>query len=457
MASGAAIPWAAVERALVERADDDAPLLRRRALAVLELVVDDGLRPPRRPTRPTKKLEQWRRWLTAASAAEYESGHHLVAAAADAFFDIKTTPGLEAKWLHALARRLLRHRNPAARKAFLQRLLDHAAPAEVADWPLVRDAVLPALDDNELRKSRDVARRCDAAAVDFVARFYRAAPAETRAAVVAYALRGGGRPRARAALLGPFEDLGVRGAAGPAYTRRRRRGGGGGARGRRQRRGDARARARRRAARVLPEGRGGAGDGGRVRRRVYARGRRRGGPRRSPRELARDARDRRRRHRRRARGRGRRGGDDATFRRRFRVQAAWSERPPVARYRRQRQPAAVHGGLGRGLAIGAAPWWLTEVLGATVKSGNSQRRRVLRSLKTQWRFGAGFRRFGADAAGENRSRKFGAQAPWPSSARLADAVRWRFVGSRAGYSRFLARESAASPANNWRRLASRSS
>ena len=92
---------------------------------------------------------------------------------------------LDAKWVHALARRLLRHRNPAARKAFLQRLLDHAAPAEVADWPLVRDAVLPALDDNELRKSRDVARRCDVAAVDFVARFYRAAPEETRAAVVA--------------------------------------------------------------------------------------------------------------------------------------------------------------------------------------------------------------------------------------------------------------------------------
>ena len=44
-------------------------------------------------------------------------------------------------------------------------------------------AVLAALDDNELRKRRDVARRCDAAAIDFVARFYRAAPAETRAAV----------------------------------------------------------------------------------------------------------------------------------------------------------------------------------------------------------------------------------------------------------------------------------
>ena len=252
--------------------------------------------------------------------------------------------------------RLLRHRNPAARKAFLQRLLDHAAPAEVADWPLVRDAVLPALDDNELRKSRDVARRCDAAAVDFVARFYRAAPAETRAAVVAYALRGGGRPRARAALLGPFEDLRPFEDAGAlpgpkiqdddvAAAAR--------ARGRRQRRGDARARARRRAARLLPEGRGGAGDGGRVRRRVYARGRRRGGPRRAARELARDARARRGRHQRRARGRGRRGGDVASFRRRFRVQASWSERPPLARYRRPRQSVAVHGVWGAAVAIDA--------------------------------------------------------------------------------------------------------
>ena len=257
------------ERALVERADDDAPLLRRRALAVLELVVDaaasvDGLKP--------ESSVHGGHWLTAASAAEYESGHHLVAAAADAFFDIKIMDGLEAKWVHALARRLLRHRNPAARKAFLQRLLDHAAPAEVADWPLVRDAVLPALDDNQLRKSRDVARRCDAAAVDFVARFYRAAPAETRAAVVAWPLRGGGRPRARAALLGPFERGHLAAApAGPDAARRRRRGRGCRARGRRQRRGDARARGRRRAARVLPEGRGGAGDGRRVRRRVYAR------------------------------------------------------------------------------------------------------------------------------------------------------------------------------------------
>ena len=47
VASGAAIPWAALERALVERADDDAPLLRRRALAVLELVVDIRPRKPR--------------------------------------------------------------------------------------------------------------------------------------------------------------------------------------------------------------------------------------------------------------------------------------------------------------------------------------------------------------------------------------------------------------------------
>ena len=35
-ASGAAFPSAALERALIDRADDDAPLLRRRALAVLE-------------------------------------------------------------------------------------------------------------------------------------------------------------------------------------------------------------------------------------------------------------------------------------------------------------------------------------------------------------------------------------------------------------------------------------
>ena len=114
--------------------------------------------------------------------------------------------GLEAKWVYALARRLLRHRNPAARKAFLQRLLDHAAPAEVADWPLVRDAVLPALDDNELRKSRDVARRCDAAAVNFVARFYIAAPEETRAAVVPTRCAAAAAARARGALE-PFEDV----------------------------------------------------------------------------------------------------------------------------------------------------------------------------------------------------------------------------------------------------------
>ena len=41
-ASDANPPSAALERALVERAGDDAPLLRRRALAGLELIIDEG-------------------------------------------------------------------------------------------------------------------------------------------------------------------------------------------------------------------------------------------------------------------------------------------------------------------------------------------------------------------------------------------------------------------------------
>ena len=283
--SGAEPPWAALERALVDHADE-APVLRRRALAVLELIVDDW---DKESDNAHGGSSNWRQWLCAASTAEYESGHHLVAAAADAFLGITAdeplidnwtadveqalvdgyqlygdkrakikrefsvfkkngrtdqdirekfrTLGLrmkdptfasglkgphpwrsrplEAKWVRALAGQLLRHRNPSARKALLQRLLDHADPAKIADWPLLRDAILPALDDTELRKGRDVARRCDAAAVEFVALFYRAAPEETRADVVAYALRGGGRPRARAALLGLFEDFEFAALPGP--------------------------------------------------------------------------------------------------------------------------------------------------------------------------------------------------------------------------------------------------
>jgi len=223
--SGADPPWAALERALVDHAE--APVLRRRALAVLELIVDDW---DKESDNAHGRSGNWRQWLCAASTAEYESGHHLVAAAADAFLGITAaapligTPRgsvawrsrpLDAKWVRALAGQLLRHRNPSARKAFLQRLLDHADPAKIADWPLLRDSILPALDDTELRKGRDVARRCDAAAVEFVALFYRAAPEETRADVVAYALRGGGRPRARAALLGPFEDFEFASLPGP--------------------------------------------------------------------------------------------------------------------------------------------------------------------------------------------------------------------------------------------------
>ena len=160
-----------------------------------------------------ESLEQWRRWLTAASAAEYESGHHLVAAAADAFFDIKIMDGLEAKWVHALARRLLRHRNPAARKAFLQRLLDHAAPAEVADWPLVRDAVLPASTTTSCGRAatwRGAATRRPSTS----SRFYRAAPgrrappSSPRAARRRPAARPRGAPR-------PLRGPRVRGAAGP--------------------------------------------------------------------------------------------------------------------------------------------------------------------------------------------------------------------------------------------------
>ena len=78
MASGATPPWAALERALVERADDDAPLLRRRALAVLELIVDEASKQNSDEAKRKEGIEPLRRWLTAASAAEYESGHHLV-------------------------------------------------------------------------------------------------------------------------------------------------------------------------------------------------------------------------------------------------------------------------------------------------------------------------------------------------------------------------------------------
>ena len=70
----------------------------------------------------------------------------------------------------------------------------------------------------------------------------------------------------------------------------------------------------------------------------------------------------------RARGRGRRGGDDATFRRRFRVQASWSAAPPVARYRRPRQPAAVHCSLGRNCGNWCTREWLIEVKEATAKA-----------------------------------------------------------------------------------------
>ena len=81
---------------------------------------------------------------------------------------------------------------------------------------------------------------------------------------------------------------------------------------------------------------------------------------------------------------------------------------------------------------------------------------MLRFLKTQWWFGAVFQRCGAETT--RRSRKLGARVMAVTDV-LADALSVAIArrNGREAYSRYLARRSAACPANNWRRLASRSS
>ncbi|KAJ8602552.1 hypothetical protein CTAYLR_008341, partial [Chrysophaeum taylorii] len=114
----------------------------------------------------------WGDWLAAYATAEFETSLHLFAPALDTLVRLLSggrTPPTE--WILALARRLLANDNPAVRKAAVSRLL--GLPL-LLPWDFVRDDLLPALDDAELRKGKDFAKDLDAAAEAFCAALFSA-------------------------------------------------------------------------------------------------------------------------------------------------------------------------------------------------------------------------------------------------------------------------------------------
>lgn len=145
----------AVRLALV--ADVQCKTSRRYALRLLGLA------------RPTDA--DWQLWLSAYAIAEFETSVHLFAHALNALDRfLKNYHGtVPLEWTLALASRVQTNENPSVRKTNILKLLK-CSPS-LFPWKFVRDTLLPALDDTEIRKGRDLARQIDASAETFFAAY----------------------------------------------------------------------------------------------------------------------------------------------------------------------------------------------------------------------------------------------------------------------------------------------
>lgn len=111
---------------------------------------------------------KWRDWLSAYATAEFESGVHLFTHALGTLQRFSFDPpggGGGIEWTAALASRMIINVNPSVRKVVVSKIL--SLTRVEFPWPFVRDDLLAALGDAEIRKGKDFTRDMDASAHDF--------------------------------------------------------------------------------------------------------------------------------------------------------------------------------------------------------------------------------------------------------------------------------------------------
>lgn len=161
--------------------DWEEPVIRAVRLA---LVADVQCKTSRRYALRLLELAQhgdadWQLWLSAYAIAEFETSVHLFTPALNALdrFLLSYHAAVPLEWILALASRLQTNENPSVRKKTISQLLK-CSPS-LFTWKFVRDSLLPALDDAEIRKGRDFARQIDASAETFYTAYVAAVRQET--------------------------------------------------------------------------------------------------------------------------------------------------------------------------------------------------------------------------------------------------------------------------------------